>query len=93
MHKPMNSFMQEGTDNLVQYMHVKVPCLLTCCMYVVPGIPYFVEVRVQESIRGLGLPIRSDVFFSQVTGEVLYFSHIIDVVTLFMTECDFVSLT
>ena len=40
-------------------------------MYAVPGIPYFVEVRVQESMRGLGLPIQTDVFFSQETGEAL----------------------
>jgi netrin-G3 ligand len=33
----------------------------------VPGIPYFVEVRVQESMRGLGLPRQTGVFFSQET--------------------------
>ena len=42
-----------------------------CCMYAVPGTPYFVEVQVLESIRGLGLPRQTGVFFSQETGEML----------------------
>ena len=37
----------------------------------VPGVPYFVEVRVMESVRGLGLPRASSVFFSQETGQEL----------------------
>ena len=36
-----------------------------------PGVPYFVEVRVIESVRGLGLPRASSVFFSQETGQEL----------------------
>ena len=43
----------------------------TCCLYTDPGTPYFVEVRVQESMRGLGEPIQTGIFFSQETGEAL----------------------
>ena len=54
-------------------------CFYMCTCYnvvfcnhpTVPGVPYFVEVRVMESVRGLGLPRASSVFFSQETGQEL----------------------
>ena len=33
-----------------------------------PGVPYFVEVAVNESQRGIGMPGRSDEFFSEELG-------------------------
>ena len=58
----------------------------------VPGVPYFVEVRVMESVRGLGLPRASSVFFSQETGQelsVLSLVHCHSIITLFChTDAD-----
>ena len=33
-----------------------------------PGVPYFVRVMVNESQRGIGLPGKSEVFFSEELG-------------------------